>query len=224
MINKFLPLFLLNFFYLFVLVAVAIILPIKILAVGFELTDIGASSTAGQSFSQWTYYGFNPEFKGTATPGEEVGIQVDGTAETATALATGEWTWQPTNLGTLGSYEIVLSSAGETQSFTLIIAESTSYSSGTSATTSTTPAPTTTVSTSSGSTTTTGPTPATAQPGAAAETLPQTGSVDTTFILTILGLMFLGGGMIATVFLPKPLAVNAKQVSQDMYLDEIEYE
>jgi len=183
----------------------------QVQAAGFALTAIGASSTVGQTFSQWTYYGTNPVFQGTATPGADVTIQVDSSAKTVTASALGEWTWQPTNLATAGSHAIVLSSGTDSQSFTLIIADSNESSTPSSTTGSTTTTATTTgttpTSTTSGSITTPTPSPTTAVSTSSA-TLPQTGSFDTTVFLTIAGMIFLGAGLISSVFMPQSLGIQ----------------
>ncbi len=114
-----------------ILFAFLFLVPTVVWAGSFELTNIGTTSTAGRSFTQWTYYGTNPEFAGTAEADAEVVINIDDTTHTTTADSEGSWTWQPTTL-TEGTYEVAVSSGDASQSFTLVIAPYESSDSATS--------------------------------------------------------------------------------------------
>jgi hypothetical protein len=138
----------------------------------FDLTHIGVTNTAGQSFSTWTYYGENPVFKGVAPAGQEATIQIDQESFSATADEAGSWTWQPTTL-TEGSYSVALSSGEASKNFTLNIQPSGTKGGETS--------------TNSGSTSTT-----------SAQTLPQSGSANTTLYLFFAGISMIGLGMMMT--------------------------
>ena len=147
-----------------------VIAPCSVKAAEFELTDIGASSTTGKSFSRWTYYGVNPEFSGTAASGAQVAITVDETEYTTNADTDGSWTWQPTTL-TEGSYQITVSSGSESKSFTLNISSAEDWNGSTATSTAAT----------------------TATSGA--DTLPETGSFDQTVLLLMFGFSLLGLGV-----------------------------
>jgi len=91
----------------------------KAFAGAFSLSSIGALSTAGKVYSHWWYTVANPVLTGTATAASEVIITVDGTANTVTADSNGTWSFGSTLVD--GDHTIVITSGGETLSFTLTI-------------------------------------------------------------------------------------------------------
>lgn len=84
----------------------------------FNLKSIGQLSTEGKQISHWWYSGSTPILSGEAAAGASVLVKVDGEENTVTADESGNWSFNPGNLGD-GDHEIVLSSDGSNISFTL---------------------------------------------------------------------------------------------------------
>lgn len=90
-------------------------------AASLTLQEIGASTVGGRHISSWTYMGSNPILTGTADPDAVVAISIDGTATTATADSTGNWSYTPTTLTGEGTFQITITSGDQTISFTLAL-------------------------------------------------------------------------------------------------------
>lgn len=172
MLKKILPFFLILFF---------LFSPSIVKALGtLKLNSIGTSSTAGQTFTTWSYSGSNPTFAGEASANAQVQIKIDSVSNTVTANTNGVWTFVPTMMTTSKSYEITISSESEYIVFTLNL----------TAAGSATPTPTTSSATES----------ATTKGG---ETLIQSGAVENTLYLIAGGLLFIGLGMVSKVILTR---------------------
>jgi len=91
-------------------------------AATLQVTKIGSLDLGGQMYSEWWYSGTNPTLYGTATASSDVTITIDSVASTATADASGGWQLTPTTL-TQGDHTIVVTSSGETVSFTLHVGQ-----------------------------------------------------------------------------------------------------
>ena len=103
---------------LFVLTVVLSMFVTPILhAANLTLTNIGSLSTDGATYSEWWYTGTSPILQGMAGEGDEVTISIDGSESKVTADSSGNWTYQ-TSLSAQ-DYSIVLTSDGESYSFTL---------------------------------------------------------------------------------------------------------
>lgn len=140
-------------------------------AATLTLQSIGASTVGGQRISSWTYTGTNPLLSGTADPSATVTITIDGVPATATADASGNWSYKPTTLATEGSYTVSIVSGDQTLAFTLAIGAYTgSTTTGTTATASAT------------------------TKGGVMEELPVSGSVGETLQLIGIGLGLIGMG------------------------------
>ena len=141
-------------------------------ATTLKVTKIGGTTTP-TTFSTFSYAGVNPKFEGTASPSASVQVSISGASSTITATSTGAWSYTPTVLNQVGQYPVVVSSEEQNVSFNLSI-----------------------TATSSAATTSKGGTATTA-----AE-LPQSGSVDTTMGLIMLGGVFIMTGLSARFVLP----------------------
>ncbi len=86
-------------------------------AANLTLTNIGALATEGTTYSEWWYTATNPLLQGTAGSGDEVIITIDSTENKVTADSGGIWSYQ-TSLAAQ-DYDIVITSDGESYSFTL---------------------------------------------------------------------------------------------------------
>lgn len=148
-------------------------------AFALTLDNIGVTSSAGQTFSTWSYLGTNPRLMGTADPGATVTITIDGVASTTTADEDGDWAYTPTTLSASGDYDIAITSGTDSISFTLTINSGSSSASSSSSTTTTT----TTTSTTSG---------LLSYP----DTLPQSGVIDSTLFLVGGGMMLIMMGIL----------------------------
>ena len=97
-----------------------LLLPLTVSAGGFYLTKIGAMDVEGTAYPKYWYSGNNISFIGVAPANAVVSVNVDGTAATATADATGNWSYATTLED--GEHAIVLSTeAVSPYSFTLAI-------------------------------------------------------------------------------------------------------
>lgn len=170
------------------LAIVCLLLSVKTIAAAtLTLDSIGEDSVADTVFTSWTYETANPIFTGTAAAGASVSIKIDDLINTVAAATDGEWTFIPTTLLD-GTYSILITSGVESMSFDLTIGSATSSTTTTTSTTTSTASATT--STSSASTTGVGM-------GGASEstTLPQTGSVEQTFLILSVGMLLTGFGL-----------------------------
>lgn len=163
-----------KFFYSAVLSLVLLFANFKVtLAAPLAVTQIGTLETQGATHSEWWYVSENPVLVGTAGENAVVSITIDTLTNSVTANATGEWTYQPTNL-TAGDHEIEITSGTEEYSFTLHIEEDV-FSETTNNTTTTT-------------------TTTTTSKGGVPDDLPETGTIEVTIALIAgaLILMFTG--------------------------------
>ena len=111
-------------------------------AATFSLTKIGSLDTQGKQYSQWWYTGSNPKLVGTADASAQVTITIDTQSNTATADASGNWSYISSTLST-GDHKIVLASSTQSYSFTLTIGSNVpATTTSNSSTTSTTGTPT----------------------------------------------------------------------------------
>ena len=90
-----------------------------IFASGFQLTQIGSLSTTGYQYAEWWYASANPALSGTTEPNATVEVAVDGTPQTVTADASGNWSASIT--AAEGDHSIILTSNASIYSFTLHI-------------------------------------------------------------------------------------------------------
>lgn len=150
---------------------IVLVHPMLVSAAGQLLLKIGNSTITNQAITSWSYTSVNPQFSGIVEPLAGVNIQIDAVADTASADATGAWSYQPLTLDA-GEHNVTISSGAESMAFTLTI-----VSSGSATTTTTT-----TTSTSQTSTT---------------SAMPVTGSTETTLFLVAIGMLTLGSGAYA---------------------------
>lgn len=130
-----------------------------------ELQSIGSSAVTNQNLTQWWYTAENPRLVGTAAANSSVTITIDSVANTVTADASGNWSYQPSTL-TTGDHTVTITGDGETRNFTIHIG-------------STAPTPSTETKGASGS----------------AQTLPQSGSVTTTLAMIGSGVVLMIAGL-----------------------------
>lgn len=118
---------------------------LKVFAADLTLDKIGALNTEGKVYSEWWYTGTDPILVGTAQEGKSVSIKTDGSTSSVTSDEDGSWSYY-VEAGS-GDHEVVISSEGESLSFTLHLGQALPVS-GTSLETSqsTTPVPETGVS------------------------------------------------------------------------------
>lgn len=81
------------------------------------LDMIGALATEGHTYPEWWYTGSNPTLSGTADANATVTIAIDGSEGSATADGSGNWSYSG-NM-TASDPAIVISSGGDSYSFTL---------------------------------------------------------------------------------------------------------
>jgi len=106
---------------LFLVVGILFLLPgQRTLASGFNLKSIGEVDTSGKQISQWWYSGSNPIFRGEASPGAVVEIDIDGEKNSVTADESGSWSYNAPTLAD-GDHSVLLSSNESSISFTLTI-------------------------------------------------------------------------------------------------------
>jgi len=91
-------------------------------AADFALTQIGAMSTGGASYSEWWYTGNNPTFVGTSDADATVQYDVDGSTGSVTADSSGNWSYNAGLDG--GDHSVAFSSGGSTVSFTIHLGQS----------------------------------------------------------------------------------------------------
>jgi len=144
-----------------------------------SLDSIGTSSTAGKSFTEWTYIGENPILTGTATAGEAVTIKINDVSHVVMTDDTGSWTFTSTDL-TVGDHVINISTEdGGSYLFTLHVVDSSTT--------------TTDTATTSGTTDTKGGTDSAV---VLPETLPNSGAFDSTIGLFVIGSIMIGISMV----------------------------
>lgn len=146
------------------LAVLVLVSPSSVLAL--TLDNIGASQTTnGNPGSQWWYTGANPTLSGTAEPSSVVTVVIDSISDTTLAFADGNWSYTPTTL-TEGEHTVSITADGETIAFTLNIGQDSSELTTTSQSTS----------------------------SASTQTLPVSGSTETTLFLMFGGLVLMLGG------------------------------
>lgn len=104
-------------------------------AAALGVTSIGGVSTGG-SLTTWTHEGYNPLLVGTASASASISIDIDSVVSSTMSAADGSWTFKPTSLSTVGSYEVAISSGSESVLFTLAIAQAQTSTASTTSTTS----------------------------------------------------------------------------------------
>jgi Big-like domain-containing protein len=90
------------------------------LASGFQLQYIGGLDTQGATYSEWWYSTENPSLSGITTAGDSVSVTIDGTANSATVDASGNWSYSPSTL-TAGDHTVAITGSAGSLSFTLHI-------------------------------------------------------------------------------------------------------
>lgn len=93
-------------------------------AAELELEKIGGVDVKGRAFTNWTYFGLEPEFAGSTDPLETVVVSIDGVETTVTAGDDGAWIASPEGLDSYGVYEVEISDELSTIIFTLNLAAS----------------------------------------------------------------------------------------------------
>jgi len=93
----------------------------SVLAAGFQLKSVGGLNTEGATLSHLWYSNSSVTFTGTALGNATVTATIDGTTNTATADASGNWSYSTTLAE--GDHQISFSSDGSTISFTLTIGQ-----------------------------------------------------------------------------------------------------
>lgn len=93
----------------------------SIFAAGFQLKTIGALNVEGATLTQLWYSSENVTFTGTALENASVTATIDGTSETVTADASGNWSY--TASLSEGDHQVSFVSDGSSISFTLTIGE-----------------------------------------------------------------------------------------------------
>lgn len=91
----------------------------NIFAGGFVISSIGGVTTNNKQVSKFWHTSLRPVFRGTALPGANIDITVDGTAVQIAADSAGEWVYTPISDLTAGTHEITFASNGSTQKLTL---------------------------------------------------------------------------------------------------------
>lgn len=86
---------------------------------GFIISSIGGVSTNNIQVSKFWHTSLKPVFRGTALPGADITITIDGTAYQIAADSAGDWVFTPTSDLVAGDHQIVLTSNGSTQNLTL---------------------------------------------------------------------------------------------------------
>ncbi|MFH2118428.1 MAG: hypothetical protein ABII10_01685 [Candidatus Paceibacterota bacterium] len=150
-----------------------------VLAATLAVTSIGGVTVSG-TLTSFTTTKTSPTFIGTATNGATIDITIDDLMVAATADATGNWSYTPTSL-TIGAHAVEIASNLETISFTLTVGDDATSTSTSSSTT----------------TTESGTSTSTAE-------LPQSGSVENTFLVIAAGMFLIGSGVVAHQILPLP--------------------
>lgn len=94
-------------------------LPSLVSASGFTLRTVGSLNVDGLVYSHLWYTNGSVTFTGGSLPNEVVTATIDGSAATATADATGNWSYATTLAA--GDHSVSFSSIASTVSFTLTI-------------------------------------------------------------------------------------------------------
>jgi hypothetical protein len=89
-------------------------------AAGLQLTSIGTLNISGKTNTEYWYAKVNPKLTGQADPSSIVSIIIDTSSYSASASATGAWSYTPTTL-TTGDHDVSLTSGVDSLSFTLHI-------------------------------------------------------------------------------------------------------
>lgn len=92
----------------------------SVFASGFQLKAIGALDVTGAVSQEWWYSAVNPRLSGITPVGSAVTVKIDGTDNSATVDAAGNWSYSPAAL-TNGDHTVVISSTAGSQTFTLHI-------------------------------------------------------------------------------------------------------
>lgn len=105
---------------IFLLIAILLLFfPQPLFAAGFQLKTVGALSVEGVTYTQLWYSNGSVTFTGIALENAQVTATIDGTSETVTADASGNWSYTA-NL-TDGDHQVSFASNESTISFTLTI-------------------------------------------------------------------------------------------------------
>jgi hypothetical protein len=167
--------------------------PIK--AAVLQLTSIGNSLVPTTAFTTWTYVGENPVFVGKASAAAQVTILLNSATNRVTADSLGDWVFTPTTL-LVGTHSVTISSGSESKAFSLVIA---SDSAGTTGSASATPTPTGSASAGVGG----------------AETLPQSGGMGLTLMVTIFGMAVLGLGLMGWSSIQAASLIRQSELNED---------
>lgn len=97
------------------------LLPSSLYAAGFQLKTVGALNVEGVTYTQLWYSNGNVTFTGIALENAEITATIDGTSETITADASGNWSYTASLAD--GDHQISFASNESTVSFTLTIGE-----------------------------------------------------------------------------------------------------
>lgn len=89
--------------FLLVLMILLVLSVRNVVAAGFNLKSIGNLSVDGKMSSKWWYSGLNPTFKGEASPGANITVDIDGTVVEIGADSNGDWIF--TSASALGGGE-----------------------------------------------------------------------------------------------------------------------
>ncbi|MCJ7827720.1 hypothetical protein MUP65_01055 [Patescibacteria group bacterium] len=148
-----------------------------VMAADFSLTSIGNYDTSDGVPSQIWYTGTQPTFSGTGESGATVNIMIGSSQYATTVAATEQWSWIPPQPLTETDHLVNLVSGSGSVSFTLTIGTATTTPTPTEATTAATTTPTATA------------TPTTVE---ATTTLPESGGLMPTLLVTALAFGMIG--------------------------------
>lgn len=107
--------------FLSLLVLCFILLPLNVIASGFQLKTIGNLNVDGVTLNHIWYTNGNVTFTGIALENAQVMATIDGTSETVNADASGNWSYTASLLN--GDHQVSFTSNESTLSFTLTIGE-----------------------------------------------------------------------------------------------------
>lgn len=105
----------------FFLLILSLVFPQVVLASGFQVKTVGALNVEGITYNHLWYTDGNVTFSGVALQNAQITATMDGNNQTATADASGNWSYSTTL--TNGDHSISFASDGSTVSFTLTIGE-----------------------------------------------------------------------------------------------------
>lgn len=91
----------------------------SIFAGGFTISSIGGVTTNNKQVSKFWHSSTKPVLRGTALPGANIDITLDGTAVQIAADSSGDWVYTPASDLAAGAHEITFASNGSTQKLTL---------------------------------------------------------------------------------------------------------